>query len=510
MDPKFIRHFLNVADNLFEATLTPAQIVKYPERFDAFINHIRDSKPFFTEKEGTEVVLNPAEADRFLKLNQQGQFKGGLKGVDMKGGEWPLSGFRKTAEFGGASAKPGDEEGDVSNKEGVQVKPSQIGICDKLIPAHALLGEITTNQVLSSTEYGKVVIALANNIGLQEPAALPKEMVKNTAIKKAIVDYAGEYLGVLALVMGQTEFPNRKEFLNWLESDISGLVLNFPSKVNNPLADSFATIANPSNDRQLNISSKGTGGGAAPSISGLVIPENVRKKKAYKVAVDIIDVCQNKSLPSPTSISQIFQVMNLLNEHLPEKIPKEFKPFLPWDISIINQVRDSMKQGSKMPKYRSLFADLVSKGEDGGKLTYVTKLAVMKIINSGAVPEFQACVLEILDYNFIQQYTTIENKTGKLRFVTQWPAKLDGKVTIETKSGGTDPTKGGFSFKLKPAGASADEDLPELPQPSAAEVDQETDVAVDKVLDPHLSLRPNGAADSKPRAKKVSAPRAKR
>ena len=75
----------------------------------------------------------------------------------------------------------------------------------------------------------------------------------------------------------------------------------------------------------------------------------------------------------------------------------------------------------------------------------------MNIVNSGAVPEFQAVVLEVLDYNFIQQYTTASGNT--LIFNTQWPAKLDGEVTIESKSGGVNPTKGGFSFKLKPKGA---------------------------------------------------------
>ncbi len=107
-----------------------------------------------------------------------------------------------------------------------------------------------------------------------------------------------------------------------------------------------------------------------------------------------------------------------------------------------------------MPEYEPLFAKLDSKGSDGGKLTYVTKAAVMNIVNSGAVPEFQAVVLEVLDYNFIQQYTTASGNT--LVFNTQWPAKLDGEVTIESKSGGVDPTKGGFSFKLKPKGAKSE------------------------------------------------------
>ena len=42
-----------------------------------------------------------------------------------------------------------------------------------------------------------------------------------------------------------------------------------------------------------------------------------------------------------------------------------------------------------------------------------------------------------------------------MKFHTQWPAKLDGVVTMESKSGGTDPTKGGLNFKLKPKGSKA-------------------------------------------------------
>ena len=35
-----------------------------------------------------------------------------------------------------------------------------------------------------------------------------------------------------------------------------------------------------------------------------------------------------------------------------------------------------------------------------------------------------------------------------MAFNTQWPAKLDGHVTMEAKSSATDPTGGGFCFKL--------------------------------------------------------------
>ena len=459
-----MRDLLNI---LNEATLEPSQIIKYPERFDAFISHIQDGKPFYTTS-GEEVILDPSEADRFLELRDKNLFKGGLTGLDRNGRQHRLSSFEKTAEFGGASVKPGDDTS--SSKEAALVKPTQIGITDRPILAGDLGTEIASNSVLNSTPYGQAVAQMATAISNGEPAVVPTEFAKQESVKKAIVDYAGEYLGVLALVNGQSNFPNKKEFLKWLGGDLSGLVLNFPSKSNTQIADSFASIINPTTQHQINISSKGTGGGAPPSLSGLVIPPSVRAKKEYQTAVDFIELCQNKNLPKPTTISQVFQAMNLLEERVPEAVPKEFKKFLPWRPEIVAQVSDSLKNGTPMPRYQKLFANLQSKGNDGGKLTYVVKDAVMEAVNGGAVPEFQAAILETLDYNFIQQYTKM-SKGGQLQFDTQWPAKLNGIVSLESKSGGTDPTKGGFSFKLKPAGSPAtgmppyDSDEPSDEQP---------------------------------------------
>lgn len=441
-----MRDLLNIVD---EATLEPSQIIKYPERFDAFIAHIQDGRPFYTTA-GEEVVLDPSEANRFLDLRKKNLFKGALVGVDRNGREHRLSSFEKTAEFGGASVKPGDDTG--SSKEGALVKPTQIGITDRPILAGDLGSEIVSNPVLNSTPYGQTVAQMAQSIANGQAAVVPPELAKQESIKKAIVDYAGEYLGVLALVNNQSNFPNKKDFLKWLGGDLSGLTLNFPSKSNTQIADSFASITNPTTQHQINISSKGTGGGAPPSLSGLVIPPSVREKKQYQTAVDFIELCQNKNLPKPTTISQVFQAMNLLEERVPNAVPKEFKKFLPWKQEIVAQVTDSLKNGTPMPKYQRLFANLQSKGNDGGKLTYVVKDAVMEAVNGGAVPEFQAAILETLDYNFIQQYTKM-GRGGQLQFDTQWPAKLNGIVSLESKSGGTDPTKGGFSFKLKPAGS---------------------------------------------------------
>jgi len=137
-------------------------------------------------------------------------------------------------------------------------------------------------------------------------------------------------------------------------------------------------------------------------------------------------------------------------------VPTEFKEFLPWDQTIVAEVMTSVKNKTPLPRYEAITSKIESKGEDGGKLAYAVKKAVMEAFNSGEVSEFQDAVLEILDFNFVQQYADIDKKSGTIKFYTQWPAKLDGVVTLETKSGPTDPTKGAFSFKLKPPGSATD------------------------------------------------------
>ena len=455
-----MRDLINLVSELFEAqTLDPNALKKRDGRFEQFLKYINDGHPFYTA-EGDEVVIDPSEIERLRDLNDQNMFSGNITLKAMGGKNWPLGKFLKTPPFGQAvpPGKEGEVGGDGSaGKEALVVKPSQIGITDKTFKASELGKMIVSNKTLQSTPYGQAVIQMAYQIMEGKPAVIPEEFRRDKGIRGAIIDYAGEYLGVLAMVHGTSDFPKKSLFLEWLGGNLGDLSLNFPSKAHTPLADSFATVTNPTTQKQINISSKGQKGGAAPSMSGLKVPDELRKKNKFKLAVDFIDLMHNASLPKPASVSQIFQAMNMLHQYRPELIPEEFKKFLPWDQSIIAEVMESIRNKTAMPRYEEIISKESGKGTDGGKLAYSAKKAVINAFNSGAIPEFQAAVLEILDYNFIQQYADIEGmKTGVVKFYTQWPAKLDGVVTVETKSGATDPTKGAFSFKLKPPGSKAD------------------------------------------------------
>lgn len=477
-----------------QSVISVSEILSRPGRFEKVIAHIQSGKPFYTQ-DGTSVILDPSMAEELQTMYGEGTFKGNVKVIDTDGNSWPISSFLKTKDFGGQAVPPGvereDGEDEGAGKESTLVKPTQIGITDKDFTGATLANAVINNDILNSTPYGKAIIEMARSIINGEPAIIPPDLLKNNTMKTAIVDYAGEYLGVIALVYGHSDFSKKKEFLQWLGGNLQDLTLRFPSKANLAIADSFATLVNPESDHQINISSKGTGGGAAPSLSGLVIPDAVKKKKKYATAVDFIELCQNKNLPKPLTVSQVFLAMNLLQERLPDSIPAEFNEFLPWDQSITARVVDSLKAGTKMPEYEDLWQGIKFKetAADGGKLAYIVKKTVLDLVNDGAIPEFEAAVLEILDYNFIQQYTAVVGKKGELKFTTQWPATLDGVITLESKSSGSDPTKGGFSFKLKPKGSKGESLSPDEAGG--------TDIAVPNIVTgKRVEIRPTGTKSS--------------
>jgi hypothetical protein len=431
-----------------EQFLSVPKLIKDLSRFNNLIKNIKTGNPLYLSN-GDPIVISPKEATRLQDLFNTNQLTAKTAALAGKDGKiYPLSSFLKTIDYGGHAIPPGQEKLMAPTKEGAKLKPKDIGLHDKQIKASNLGAEIASNASLQSSEPGKVVINLSKQITAAQVPTIQQD--QPPAIVKAINDYAGEYLGVWALINGHTDFPNKNKFLEWLNSPIANLTLFFPSESNNSIADSYALV-DPKSGHQINISSKGKGGGAPPAISGLKIPDHVSSKSQYDFPVKFIQLMQNKSLPKPTTISQAFQAMNLIHEFNPKAIPPQFKKFLPWNQTIINEVNDSLKNNTPLPQYQSLWSNIIFKKEDsatdGGKLTHAVKNAVKETINAGGIPEFEAAVLEILDYNFIQQDTVVR-KGGQMYFKTNWPAKINGRVTVETKSGAGDPTKGSFSFKL--------------------------------------------------------------
>lgn len=441
---------MKIRELLTEDTLSLPNLLKDIGRFNKLIMNIQQGQPLYLV-DGTPVIIKPSEAKALMDLHKSGELevKGQRLGLTAKDGKvYRLSSFLKTGDYGGHAIPPGQEETAPITKEGLKLKPSEVGLAEKNIAAGNLGKVLAANGILQSSDVGKVVIDLAKSISSGKNPVLPQGLDPKAVA--AINDNAGEYLGVWALIKGISDFPNRDKFLKWLNAPLESLTLFFPSKQNTNIADSYALI-DPESGHQINISSKGRAGGAPPSIAGLKIPDVIRKKKQYAGAIAFMDIVQTKRLQPgiADTIAQPFYVMNMIAKVNPKAIPSKFNKFLPFTPEIVTMANASVAKKAPLPnKYTSLWSDIefTKDSTDGGKMIHAVKVAVKDIINAGAIPNFEAAVLEILDYNFIQQYTTISK--GVMTFRTQWPAKVDGKITVETKSGATDPTKGSFSFKL--------------------------------------------------------------
>lgn len=473
-----MRDILNTLDAIAEASnLAPSELIKHEWRFKKVIEKIKNGEPF-EDKTGAVIYIDPREARRLVTLYKSGQLEGPLavKTVDEQGqplNPVPLSALKKTPEL----QKPGGQATSATGqkkvtKEDALVKPTQIGITDRDIPAQSLYKTIVNNPVLNSTEYGKVVIQLANDIASGRAAQLPPEYTtkENEQIRKAIVDYAGEYLGVLALVLDQSNFPKKDEFISWLGGNLNDLILRFPSKANTNLADSYASITNPKTNHTLNISSKGTGGGAAPAISGLKIPDTMRRSKQYQNALQFIDICQKSDKSGgPTTITSAFDAIDLIYKINPKALPNNIQKILPLSSNpkllpfVVEQIRSKGADQRPLPKKYDIITDQVSSktATPSGKLVYQIKNIVQNAVNNNdAIPGFRDLILQILEMNFIQQYADYNN--GTISFATQWPAKLEGDISLEHKSSAASPTDGGFSFKLgRPENFAADQNLGE-------------------------------------------------
>lgn len=449
--------------------LSTGEITKYRNRIFAFINKINAGQPFVTV-DGRDFVVDKKQLPEIMKFLHTPNVKGQLLVRSADGKETiSTSKLVKTPEFGGQSA-PTVAQGqnvDVSQtagKEGLPVKPPQVfkttdvkdvnlASAKELQQAGAfrvkdLYKKITTSEQLNTLgTYGQAIISCAQQINKGQDPKVPEGL--NSAQMRALVDYAGEYLGILAMYKGTADFPKREQFLKFIGNDLGTSMLYFPKKSNTPLADSFA-IQDTDTGHTLYLSSKGSAGGAAPAISGLKIPDELKKRRQYKDAVDFILLCQ-----STGAIEQPFYLMNWIAKKYPDAIDSKFYKMLPWDITqVVNAVNASRKEGKPLPAKMQKFVDsfvfkraLAEETTAGGILHYVTIKEVMRIVNAGAIKNFQACVLEVLSENFVQIYTQ-GTKQGTLETYVLWPAKVDGIVTVESKGSASNPTKGTVSFRV--------------------------------------------------------------
>ena len=344
-----------------------------------------------------------------------------------------------------------------SSKEAYAVKPSDI-FADERFPAKQVFNEVINNSKLQEQEIGQVIIEMAKEIQDGNDAQF-KNIQKE--FQSAIRDYAGEYLGVLALIRGTANFPTRKEWLKHLGvSSIDSIYINFPQQSNFALGDSIGSFENAETGNMILISSKGGKMGAPPSLNSLKIPDNLKGSPRYEQVVDFVETMQGAS-----AAEQPFLGINKLFEIAPESINETIRkvlPLSPQDINTLtNEYMDPSHNKDDWPtvldeKYHPLVR-LVDKtyhkyketATPGGLIHYIITRDIINAVNErNAMPEFESMAREILQKNFIQIFA--RPKGAVLGFDILWPnvEMATGKVKLYSKASSNEPKKAKMSFSV--------------------------------------------------------------
>jgi guanyl-specific ribonuclease Sa len=441
---------LELKQALLESSTVAQGIMKDPKRAEFFFSQIELGKPFPLTDQGAEIVIAKSQLPQLKKLAASKQLDN-VKLLATDGEEYSINKLKKTPGLGGKEAetlavKPTDVF------SGEDIDPESKNVLDLLasggaFPVSELNNKIQNNPALDKVgNIGKAIKEIAQQIASSQEATMPAYLKDSE--KKAIELYAGEYLGVLSIFHGVSNFPKRAEFDEFLGTDLGDLMLYFPRSQSNPLADSFA-IQNTEDGHSLKISSKAAGKGAAPSLEGLKIPNHVRRNKKFATEVKFFDEAKSDKY---STFTQPFGLMNWLFENMPEYINEAFYPYLPWTQEWIEELKNAVdpKKGIYFqgPIVKDLSATLAKgrpAGSDAGVIWYAVITEVINAVNKkNALPNLKAVVLETLGYNFMQVYTTLSG--DKLKTKVFWPAKIDGKVQLKTKgyAGNTNYGKLGF------------------------------------------------------------------
>jgi len=437
-------------------------------RYLKFLSKVKNGTPF-TTKDGEPFTVDPKQYRELSSFFADPANSGSLTLRSTDGKTIKAADLRKTPEFGGQ--QPAFDQTEPAGKEALPAKPSQVfqtKDIEKLNPKHAaavkqmldagafyaneLYDKIVASPVLQNAgDFGKTVIDLANQIN---QGTMPNLVGVDSTYASAIRDYSGEFLGVLATLKGLANFPNQKQFFEFLgASNLNDLLIYFPKATNNPLADSIA-VQNKKTKHIINVSSKGGKKGAPPSLDNLKVPDEVRNVPEFSTVVGFFDEAHSASAKE-----QPFRLMNYLYNNgatIGKEIPKYYEGLLPFSDQDIGFLTSLMTKQSVDVRPPRKFIKIYNKfdGDDtnvpvGGTIHYVVNKDLIFAINEkNAIPDFRKIVLEILGFNFVQLFTDFKGKSKNLTVRVLWPAKVDGKVEVYSKSYAAEPGKGKLSFSV--------------------------------------------------------------
>jgi hypothetical protein len=451
--------------------LSPTELYKIrgkkgdPTRVDIFLQKVKTQSPFIILKDGSQFVVDPKqykEIENFFKKKSSGQLK--LRSIDGK--ETTLGSLSKTSEFGGTglvreptatvnapqlelplgqTAQLKEPKLASKGKESYRIKPSHIFPPNTEYNSSNIFLHIIGSEVLTNSEIGRDIQKMAEDI---QQGQNPTFVSVKKEYLPAIRDYAGEYLGVCSLYKGIVNFQTIGAFYKHIGlKDLGQVSVSFPSESNRPLADSIGVFRNKKTQHEIWISSKGGGGGAAPSLSSAFkIPDNIASNPEYKKELEFMKVIYDENI---TAMLQPFYLWNFFIKYSRKNLGRyaEIGAFSNADIEQIvllakgkNVTRRMWRQ---LPDKALLFlkmsqikpTDYDEDRKPGMIVHYYLTNFICQVVNeNNALPNFEQFVREILQNNFIQINASV--KSNLMYFDILWPNRdlATGRIELKNKN----------------------------------------------------------------------------
>lgn len=323
-------------------------------------------------------------------------------------------------------------------KESVPIKPSDLIADDNFRSTDQIATEVVSGATDVDAELGAIM-----NEAVKKARTGDTSPIKGAAkYFNVLQKYAGEYLGVLAIVDGGFKGGDTQAMLKALDiSTLQGSSASFPQDTSMQLIDSVIKTAD---GLDIGVSSKiKTAGGAASSLSGVWKQMSDEIKTKYPQAAKFTEMLATESaVNGPLKVARELNIIDQADIQAMSDLDKTSQNIQDLGTARMRELTAAQGVASgteDRPDYRVFYH----------ALTAVT-VKVIEALNNNE--EFGQALKEALNNNqYVQVITAgkVQGDDATFDYFTKFPAVFEGKPTLVNKNYFATGQKGRLGFKLK-------------------------------------------------------------
>lgn len=345
----------------------------------------------------------------------------------------------------------GYQYGKAAKTENVPIKPADVIPDERARSMQQLAEDIKNNtqKTLTGTQFEPLVEIIHTAVDLAQQGSV-SPIPGAAEYSNVVGKYAGEYLGILALVQGgirKGDIDKMIETLNIQNLEASTVI--FPQDKAAELIDSILVLPN---GTRLGVSTKiHAGGGAASSLGGIVKQINSDIEQKHPEGVEIIKTLGLQPAKTPPAQADTIG---------PVMVAKKLGILQDEDIEALKQISLESKDINdiksdnlrKMTKAQGVAPGSLQRDDYRVYFHALTAIVNQMIEAVNNTQDFADAMMAALNNNNYLQMLTDARKAGDgltIDYYGKFPAVFKGKPVVANKNYFATGQKGRLGFKLK-------------------------------------------------------------